>query len=113
MTAVISIFILTEIEGARNMFLFDLTYVSSLEEVEKLLPAHIRYLDTWYSKGKFLCSGRKNPRTGGVILCNCADRAEAEYIQREDPFYQEGIAQYSLTEFLPTKMAEGFQMLLR
>lgn len=94
------------------MFLFDLTYVKPLDEVERILPAHIRYLDAWYSKGKFLCSGRKNPRTGGMILCNCTDRAEAEQIQKEDPFYQENIAEYTLTEFFPTKMADGFQVLL-
>lgn len=94
------------------MFLFDLTYVKPLEEVERLLPAHIRYLDAWYARGKFLCSGRKNPRTGGVILCACASREEAEQIRDEDPFYQEGAAQYTLTEFLPTKMAAGLQDLL-
>ena len=94
------------------MFLFDLTYVKPLEEVERSLPAHIRYLDTWYANGKFLCSGRKNPRTGGIILCNCADRAEAEHIRDEDPFFQEGIAQYTFIEFSPTKMLKGFQSLL-
>ena len=94
------------------MFLFDLTYVKPLEEVERLLPDHIRYPDAWYDKGKFLCSGRKNPRTGGMILCNCADKEEAEQIQKEDPFYQNGIAQYTLTEFFPTKMADGLQTLI-
>ena len=43
------------------MFFFNLTYRKPLEEIERLLPEHIRYLDDWYAQGKFLCSGRKNP----------------------------------------------------
>ena len=63
------------------MFLFHLTYVKPLEEIERLLPAHIQFLDEFYAKGKFLCSGRKEPRTGGVILCRCGSLAEAEAIR--------------------------------
>lgn len=95
------------------MFLFNLTYEKPLEEVGRLLPEHIRYLDRWYGEGKFLCSGRKNPRTGGVILCACADREEAERIRNAGPFYQEGAAWYGIMKFLPAKMSEGFQALLR
>ena len=95
------------------MFLFNLTYEKPLKEIERLLPEHIRYLGRWYEQGKFLCSGRKEPRTGGVILCTCGSREEAERIRDEDPFYQEGAARYEIIEFLPTKMAPGFQTLLR
>ena len=60
------------------MFIFSLTYVKPLSEVERLLPAHIQFLDEHYKKHLFMCSGRKIPRTGGIILCNCADMAEAK-----------------------------------
>nr|WP_325183164.1 YciI family protein [uncultured Oscillibacter sp.] len=43
------------------MFLFNLTYVKPLEEIEALLPAHIAFLDEFYARGTFLCSGRKAP----------------------------------------------------
>lgn len=94
------------------MFFFNLTYIKPLEEIERLLPEHIRYLDDWYAQGKFLCSGRKNPRTGGVILCACENRKEAERIRDQDPFYKEGAARYEIIEFLPTKMSDGFRALL-
>lgn len=94
------------------MFLFNLTYVKPLEEVERLLPEHVRFLDEWYEQGKFLCSGRKNPRTGGVILCTCESREDAEHIRDQDPFFQQGAAQYEIIEFFPTKMSEGFRALL-
>ena len=52
------------------MFLFLLDYVVPVAEVDMELEEHIKYLDKYYSMGKFICSGRKNPRTGGVIICN-------------------------------------------
>lgn len=94
------------------MFLFNLTYVKPLDEIERLLPAHVAFLDAFYAGGKFLCSGRKEPRTGGVILCRCESRREAEKIRDQDPFYREGAADYEIIEFLPTKMSESFQALL-
>lgn len=92
------------------MFIFSLTYVKPLSEVERLLPAHIQFLDEHYKKHLFMCSGRKTPRTGGIILCNCADMVEAKAIMEKDPFYKEGIAQYDIIEFVPSKSSEAFQV---
>ncbi len=52
------------------MFIVSLNYKRPLEEVDKLLDAHVAYLKQEYANGKFIASGRKNPRTGGVILSN-------------------------------------------
>ena len=90
------------------MFLFDLTYVKPVSEVERFLPLHIDFLDEHYKKNLFLCSGRKVPRTGGVILCNCRSREEAEAIMEKDPFYKEGIAKYEIIEFIPSKTSAAF-----
>ena len=92
------------------MFIFSLTYVKPLSDVERLLPAHIEFLDEHYKKHLFMCSGRKVPRTGGIILCNCTDMAEAKVIMEKDPFYKEGIAQYEIIEFVPSKSSEAFQI---
>lgn len=92
-----------------NIFIFHLTYVKPLSEVERLLPAHIQFLDEHYKKHFFVCSGRKIPRTGGIILCNCANIAEANAIMEKDPFYKEGAAQYEIIEFIPTKVSETFR----
>lgn len=92
------------------MFIFSLTYVKPLSEVEHFLSAHIQFLDEHYKKHLFMCSGRKIPRTGGVILCNCSDMGEAKAIMEKDPFYKEGIAQYDIIEFVPSKSSEAFQV---
>lgn len=95
------------------MFIVNLTYVKPLPEVERHLQDHIRYLDRYYEKGLFLCSGRKNPRTGGVILCNAKDMGELREIIKEDPFHINSIADYEVTEFCPTKYAEGFDRFVK
>lgn len=94
------------------MFIFNLTYIKPILEVEKMLPAHISFLEEYYNTKKFICSGRKNPRTGGIILCNCATKQEAEQIMEQDPFFKENIAQYEIIEFIPSKSLEEFKALI-
>ncbi|MDE6232210.1 MAG: YciI family protein [Lachnospiraceae bacterium] len=91
------------------MFIFNLTYVKPIMDVEKFLQAHICYLEEQYSAKKFICSGRKIPRTGGIILCNCATKQEAEQIMEQDPFFKEKIAKYEIIEFVPSKSLKGFE----
>lgn len=92
------------------MFIISLTYIKPLEEVEKYLTEHITFLNKYYANNNFVCSGRKNPRTGGVILCNAKNMKEVEEIINEDPFKKNRIANYDIVEFQPTKYAEDFKV---
>ena len=85
------------------MYIVSLNYVKAVSEVEKYLEEHVKFLEKYYEMGKFICSGRKNPRTGGVILLNAESLAEVESIILEDPFNINEIAEYEITEFFPTK----------
>ncbi|MCB2314234.1 YciI family protein [Clostridium tagluense] len=91
------------------MFILSLNYIKPLEEVDREIKAHIQYLEKYYSLQKFVCSGRKNPRSGGIILCNAKNMEEVKRIISEDPFYINKIAEYEIVEFLPTKYADGFE----
>lgn len=93
------------------MFIVSLTYKRPLEEVDRHLDAHRAYLKQEYAKGKFIASGRKVPRTGGVILCNIKTRDELEASLARDPFHIADIAEYNITEFIPSMVAEGFEKL--
>ena len=90
------------------MFLILLKYKKPLEEVEKYLDEHVQFLDKYYSQEKFIFSGRRNPRTGGVILVKVDSEAEARQIINEDPFHQNNIAEYEVIEFFPTKYDPRF-----
>ena len=85
------------------MYIVNLNYIKEISEVEKHLEEHIKFLEKYYEMGKFICSGRKNPRTGGVILLNAESLSEVEKIILEDPFNINEIAEYEITEFFPTK----------
>jgi len=94
------------------MFIIELTYIQPLSIVDNFVAEHRAFLERHYATGQFLLSGRKEPRTGGFILANAASREALELILQEDPFQREGIAQYAVTEFLPSMAAPGLQSLL-
>ena len=95
------------------MFIVSLTYKKPIEEVEKFIQEHIAFLDKYYAKNKFIFSGRKNPRTGGVILSYHVTKLELEEILKEDPFYRNQIADYDIVEIIPTKCAKEFEIFIQ
>lgn len=94
------------------MFIFTLTYIKPINEVEKFLQQHIDYLEENYRLGHFIASGRKVPRTGGVILYRAENKEQALTIMQKDPFYIQQIAQYDIIEFVPSKYATGFEQFI-
>jgi uncharacterized protein YciI len=88
------------------MFILSLTYVKPTEEADRFMAPHMDWVNAGYDSGMFLASGRKNPRTGGVILAR-GDRAEIEAYAATDPFTVEGIALYEVTEVVVTRTATG------
>ncbi|MDB2356195.1 YciI family protein [Pseudoalteromonas sp.] len=87
------------------MFIVSLTYKTELSEVDQYIQAHVSFLEKYYAAGKFIASGRKVPRTGGVILINAGSLEEVESIIKEDPFHIANVANYEITEFIPTMAA--------
>ncbi len=94
------------------MFIVELTYIQPLSIVDNFVGEHRAFLERHYATGQFLLSGRKEPRTGGFILANAASRDALEAILQEDPFQREGIAQYQVTEFLPSMAAPNLASML-
>ena len=90
------------------MFIVLLNYIKPLSEVDRFVAEHREFLERYYASGHFLLSGRKEPRTGGVILSKAETRAEIERIVLDDPFNREKIAEYEIIEFLPSMTAAHF-----
>lgn len=84
-----------------HLFVIDLTYLVDLGKVEEHMQAHRDFLTERYASGMFLASGRKEPRTGGVILAQ-GQRSEINAAIAADPFSVHGVARYTVTEFIPT-----------
>lgn len=85
------------------MVIVNITYTVGLDKIEQKLEEHIEFLNKYYANNKFICSGRKNPRTGGVILCN-ASKEEVSEIIKEDPFYINKLGNYEIIEFEASKI---------
>jgi uncharacterized protein YciI len=88
------------------MFVIELTYKSTLAEIDASMAAHVKYLAKYYAAGNFLVSGRKIPREGGIILAVGASKDEIERIISEDPFYTRGLAEFRVIEFRASQRAD-------
>lgn len=94
------------------MFIISLTYIKPLTEVEQHFDAHMAYVKNYYQQGVFLASGKKVPRTGGVILAKAESLQAIEKIVAEDPFCLANLVKVEITEFLPTNAVDELSFLL-
>jgi uncharacterized protein YciI len=90
------------------VFVLLLTYVKPLAEVDALMRRHMAWLDEHYAAGRFLVSGRRIPRTGGVILA----RGEIEAIAAADPFVAGGVATCEVIQFRASQRAPDLEGLV-
>ncbi len=91
------------------MYLVSLTYHRPMTDIEALLPLHRAWLERYFSADVFIAAGRKDPRTGGVIIVRDIDRARLDNILAEDPFV--AVADYTVTKVDLTRVAEAFSAL--
>lgn len=85
------------------MFVIDVAYTADISAIDQYLVPHREYLDENYAKGLLLCSGPKNPRNGGTIIGLFKTRDEVDTFIMNDPFSKQGIAKYTVSEFIPVK----------
>ena len=94
------------------MFIINLTYIVPLDELDKHMGAHVKFLREYYKKNTFVASGRKVPRTGGIILALASSKEAVEKIISEDPFYRHKLAEFTITEFLTSQYHPELKKLL-
>ena len=94
------------------MFIINITYKTALDKVDQYLNEHIEFLNKQYELGNFLASGRKVPRTGGIILSKVKEMSVLEQIIAQDPFKINELADYQLIEFIPSKTCEELKFLI-
>jgi uncharacterized protein YciI len=91
------------------MFVVLLTYEKPLAEVDRLMKEHMRFLQEQYDAGIFVATGRRVPRTGGVIQARGIDKPGLEAIMARDPFVREGAARFEVIEFNASQTQAGFK----
>lgn len=83
-----------------------------MEELDAHMTAHVKFLQKYYKKNIFIASGRKVPRTGGIILALADSKEQVEEIIREDPFYIHKLADFAITEFLTSQYHPDMKKIL-
>ncbi|WP_118180831.1 YciI family protein [Paraburkholderia phosphatilytica] len=92
------------------MYVVKLTYCAPLERVDAALEAHRAFLKRHFEAGVFLIAGPRIPREGGVILATGIDRAQLDAILATDPFAEQQLATYEITEFSAARLAPGIDV---
>jgi uncharacterized protein YciI len=95
------------------VFVVTLTYLVDLSEVDAALSEHVAWLDQQYADGVFIASGRQVPRVGGLILVAGTNREDLERRLALDPFGRLGLAEHAVVEFVPSRVTDGLEQLLR
>ena len=89
---------MSSFRASGELSLILLSYVRPLDEIDSLMAAHVAWLDAGFAEGVFLVAGRREPRSGGVIVVR-GDRAAAEAIAATDPFVTAGAATVEVVPF--------------
>jgi uncharacterized protein YciI len=95
-----------------TMFVIELIYKADLREIDACMKAHMAFLKQHYAAGRFLMSGRKVPRDGGIILAVGESAEQIAALVVQDPFVARGLADYRIIEFRVSQRAEDVNALL-
>lgn len=97
------------IPQGQNLFAVDITYNVPMSEVEPHIDPHMAFIAQGYADGRFLVSGAKVPRTGGMIIAIGTNRDEIESLMAKDPFTIAGVVALQITEFKAANLADALK----
>ena len=84
-------------------FLVEARYIVPFERILETVPRHRAWLQQGYDQGLFLCSGPKEPPTGGYLLARAPSVEVLKAMFEDEPFTKDGLATFTFTEFQPVK----------
>ena len=94
-----------------SLCVVSLTYGDDIDAIDAAMGAHVDWLLDAYANGLLLASGRKQPRTGGVIIA-IGSKAEVEALIADDPFLSKGLATAEIIPFTASMAATPLADLL-
>lgn len=95
------------------MFVIELEYIADLSDIDARMAEHVAWLKKHYAAGRFLVSGRKIPRDGGIILAVGESREQIEELVKDDPFVAHGLARCRVIEFRASQRAKNIDALIQ
>ena len=70
-------------------------------EVDRLLEGHKQFIIGGVNAGRVLCAGPRTVGKGGFIILRAESREELDGFLSTDPYMQNGILHFEVTEFTP------------
>jgi len=95
------------------MFIINLNYIAPLEKVDACMKEHMVFLKACYREGLFIVSGRKVPRTGGIIVATASSKEALEAVMKNDPFVVHGLAEFDILEFQASQSHPDFRKVFK
>lgn len=80
------------------MFLINISYKVPLAQIEPYFDAHIAFVRKYVESEVFVLTGKKVPRSGGIILADIPSEPELMDILKEDPFFEFDLAEFAIQE---------------
>lgn len=94
------------------MFIITIHYLRSQDEVDDVMPQHIEFVQHHFANGFFICYGQQVPDRGSVLIARGESREQVESVMCENPFYQTGVGDFTITEFTPVLYSQQFSALM-
>ena len=95
------------------MFVINLNYIAPVEKIDAHMKEHMVFLNACYRDDLFIVSGRKIPRTGGIILAKGSSKEALQALMRNDPFVAHGLAEFDVIEFQASQLHPDFKKVLK
>ncbi len=92
-----------------NLFIVDMEYSVPMSDVRQVIEPHLEFIRRTFAEGRFIASDAKVPRTGGVIVMVAESDDAARDCLALDPFVTPHVAEYRLTEFLPSNVHDALK----
>lgn len=86
-----------------KLFTVILRYAANQDAIDNAMHEHLDFVHDCYDKEIFLLSGPTTPRQGAVILAQATDRQRLLDILHTDPFFEKGLCEFAVHEFLPSR----------
>jgi uncharacterized protein YciI len=84
-------------------FVVEAIYCAPIEQIREAYPRHHAWLQKGYDVGLFLCSGPKDPPTGGYLVARAESVEVLKTMFEEEPLNVENLAIFIFTEFQPVE----------
>lgn len=94
------------------MFMILLTFDGPKEEIDRVRPDHIKWLDKYYGDGTLVASGPRLPRVGGIAVAKGMDEAAMKAMLAEEPYAKAGLARHELFQFEANRARDGAEDLV-